>query len=256
MRDCYDKRREENTSHGGNFCMNIVDVIILAVLGMSVIYGFYRGFVQTVLNVACLLVSVFLSFAFSGQLAQAVRSYGCVTSTLATYTDAVARVGDYDLASSEVSGISESLISKVLESVDLPESIANILKNNLENQAFAGTSLSTVNDYVSNTVVAVAVNVLSFLVCLFVSYAVLSIIVSLIQHVFHFPLLRTLDWLAGGAFGLLRGTLLLYALFLVVPVLSTVIPLDAFNEAIDQSRLAPFFSSDGFFASVIAGKLF
>ena len=92
--------------------------------------------------------------------------------------------------------------------------------------------------------------------CLFVAYAALSVIVSLIQHVFRFPLLRTLDWLAGGAFGLLRGALLLYALFLVVPVLSTIIPLDAFNETIAQSRFAPFFSSDGFFASVIAGKLF
>ncbi len=241
---------------GGDVCMNVVDIIILAVLGLSVIYGFYRGFVQTVLNVACLLVSVFLAFTFSGQLADAVRSNEGVTSTLATYTDAVARVGDYDLAGSEVSGISESLISKVLESVDLPEPIANILKNNLESQAFAGTSLSTVNDYVSNTVVAVAVNVLCFLVCLFVAYAALSVIVSLIQHVFRFPLLRTLDWLAGGAFGLLRGALLLYALFLVVPVLSTIIPLDAFNETIAQSRFAPFFSSDGFFASVIAGKLF
>ena len=46
-----------------------------------------------------------------------------------------------------------------------------------------------------------------------------------------------------------------YALFLLIPVLSTNIPLDAFNELLAQSTLAPIFNSNGFFASVIAGKL-
>ena len=234
--------------------MNIIDIIILVILGVSMIYGVYRGFVHTLLSVACCLLSVLIAFAFGPRLSAIVSNSKGVSSTLATYTDAVARVGDYDLAAANVSQLSDSLINQVLESVSLPQSIQNILRSNLSNQAFAGTGLSTVNDYVSNTVVAVAINILCFLACFALSYVVLSLLLSLIQHVFRLPLLRQLDWLAGGAFGLMRGALLLYALFLVVPLLSTIIPLDAFNELLSQSTLSPIFQSDGLFARVIAGR--
>ncbi len=234
--------------------MNIIDIIILVILGVSMIYGVYRGFVHTLLSVACCLLSVLIAFAFGPRLSAIVSNSKGVSSTLATYTDAVARVGDYDLAAANVSQLSDSLVNQVLESVSLPQSIQNILRSNLSNQTFAGTGLSTVNDYVSNTVVAVAINILCFLACFALSYVVLSLLLSLIQHVFRLPLLRQLDWLAGGAFGLMRGALLLYALFLVVPLLSTIIPLDAFNELLSQSALSPIFQSDGLFARVISGR--
>ncbi|MCI5565494.1 MAG: CvpA family protein [Clostridiales bacterium] len=234
--------------------MNIIDIIILVILGVSMIYGVYRGFVHTLLSVACCLLSVLIAFAFGPRLSAIVSNSKGVSSTLATYTDAVARVGDYDLAAANVSQLSDSLINQVLENVSLPQSIQNILRSNLSNQSFAGTGLSTVNDYVSNTVVAVAINILCFLACFALSYVVLSLLLSLIQHVFRLPLLRQLDWLAGGAFGLMRGALLLYALFLVVPLLSTIIPLDAFNELLSQSALSPIFQSDGLFARVISGR--
>lgn len=234
--------------------MNIIDIVILVILGVSMIYGVYRGFVHTLLSVACCLLSVLIAFAFGPRLSAIVSSSKGVSSTLATYTDAVARVGDYDLAAANVSQLSDSLVNQVLENVSLPQSIQNILRSNLSNQSFAGTGLSTVNDYVSNTVVAVAINILCFLACFALSYVVLSLLLSLIQHVFRLPLLRQLDWLAGGAFGLMRGALLLYALFLVVPLLSTIIPLDAFNELLSQSALSPIFQSDGLFARVISGR--
>ena len=235
--------------------MNIIDIIIIVVVGASLVYGVYRGFVHTLLSVACCLLSVFLAFTFGPRLAAVVSGNQGISSTLATYTDAVARVGDYSLASTPVSQLTDNVIQQVLDSVSLPESIASILQNNLKTQSFSGTGLNTVNDYVSNTVVAVAINILCFIACFAVCYLVLSVIVSLIQHVFKLPLLKQLDWLAGGAFGLVRGAALVYVAFLLMPILSTIIPMDSFNELLSQSSLAPIFQSDGFFASVIAGKL-
>ena len=210
---------------------------------------------HTILSVACCLISVFLAFSYGPRLSTLVSGSQGVSSTLATYTDAVARVGDYGLASTPVSQLSDNVIQQVLSSVSLPEPIASILENNLKGQVFSSAGLTTVNDYVSNTVVAVAINVLCFIACFALSYIVLSLLSSLIEHVFQLPLLKQLDWLAGGAFGLVRGGLLLYVVFLLIPILSTIIPLDAFNDLLAQSTLAPIFQSDGFFAQVIAGKL-
>ena len=197
--------------------VNIIDIAILVVLGVSVIYGLYRGFMHTVLSVACCLISFALAMSFGPQLSAIVSGNEGVSSTLATYTDAVARVGDYDLASTPVEQLNDSVLSRVLSSVSLPDSISKILENNLRTRAFSGTGLTTVNDYVSNTVVAVAVNVLCFIAVFAVCYLVLSLLVSLIQHVFRLPLLKQLDWLAGGAFGLVRGAMILYVIFLLLP---------------------------------------
>lgn len=235
--------------------MNIIDIAILIIMGASIIYGFYRGFVHTILSVACCLISLVVAFAYGPKLAQTVGASQGVSATLATYTDAVTRVGDYSLASTNVDHLSEDVISRVISSVSLPPSIAGILQNNLRSQTFANIGLNTVNDYVSYTVVAVAINILCFIACFALCYLVLSVIISLIQHVFQLPILKQLDWLAGGAFGMIRGALLLYVLFLVIPILSTIIPLDSFNELLAQSTLAPIFQSDGFFARVIAGKM-
>ncbi len=233
--------------------MNVIDIVILVILGTSLIYGLYRGFIHTILSVACCLLSVFLAFSYGPKLAQVVSGNQGVSSTLATYTDAVTRVGDFSLANTPVSELTDGMVEKVLQSVSLPEPIASILKNNLTSQTFAGTGLTTVNQYVSNTVVAVAVNILCYIVCFAVSYLVLSLVLSLVQAVFKLPLLKQLDWLAGGIFGLIRGALLLYVIFLLIPILSTVIPLDAFNDLLAQSALAPIFQSNGFFGSVISG---
>lgn len=235
--------------------MNVIDIVILVILAASVILGLYKGFLHTILSVGCCLLSILIAFSFGPRLADIVSGNQSISSSLATFTDAVARVGDYDLASTDVSQMDDSLISRVLDSVNLPDSIENVLRGNLETRNYQNAGLSTVNDYVSNTVVAVALDILCFIAAFALSYLVLSLVVSLIQHVFKLPLLKQLDWLAGGAFGLIRGAVVLYVIFLAIPILSTVIPLDAFNDLIEKSTLAGIFQSDGLFAQVI-GRIF
>ena len=49
--------------------MNIIDILILAVLGVSLIFGLYRGFISGVLSVAALIGAAAAAFAVSPSLA-------------------------------------------------------------------------------------------------------------------------------------------------------------------------------------------
>ena len=235
--------------------MNLIDLVILVILGASVAYSLYRGFLHTLLSVGCCVLSVLLAFSFAPRLSAIVSGSEGITAEMATYTDAITRVQDYDLANMPVDQLNDELIARVLAKTSLPAPIATILESNLRGRVFASAGLVRVNDYVSNTVVAVTINVLCFLAAFVVIYLILSVLVSLIQHVFQFPLLKQLDWLAAGAFGLARGALLVYVVFLLLPILSTVIRLEAFDELLAQSTFASIFQSNGFFASVIVGRL-
>ena len=78
---------------------------------------------------------------------------------------------------------------------------------------------------------------------------------SLLRAVFRFPVLKHLDWLAGGVFGLLLGVVLCFAFFTVLPLLESVVPLTEFRELVDQSALAQVFENGNLIISIMNRRL-
>ena len=233
--------------------MNIVDGILLFVLAISIIYGLYHGFIQSVASLAGLGVSVFAGLLFGPQLAALLTRSQPVRDVLVNYSDAVVRVGDYELASSPVSMVSGNLLDTVLGSVSFPDSVKNLLKDNIVTQAFSKSGLTTVNEYVSNTLIQTVISVVSFLLCCLIAYLVWVFLVSVIRHVFEFPILKQLDWLAGGLFGLARGAVICYLLVLLIPLIQVMVPDESFLAFMESSQVADIFRNDGCFIRIIRG---
>ncbi len=233
--------------------MNIIDFAILAVLFVSIIFGFYRGSVATLFGLTACLISVVIAFFAGPHLSALLSGNQGVTEMLTTYTDAGSLVGDYALATTKADGISEALIQTVLKSVSLPNCIENILHSNLSNASFASAGLTTVNDYVSATIVAVVLQSFSFVLCYFAAFILLHAVIGLIGHVFYYPVLKHLDGVVGGIYGLLRGIVTLYVLFLLMPVIRTIIPSDLITRYLGEGILSSVFASDSFFARIVTG---
>ena len=231
--------------------MNVVDYIIIGILVLSIIYGLYRGFLQTLLSVASFFLAVFLAFQFGPTLSTFVREKTGFSATLKTYTDTVARVGDAELSNRSVTGLDPASIERVMDSLRLPEAVKSVVRKALEGVSYRAEGLGTVNEYVQRTVVDVVLDVLCYLICFVLASILLGLIVSLIKHVFRFPVLRAMDGLAGGVFGLVRGAVIVYALFLLVPLLETMLPDQEIQTLVSASRLASIFQNDGFFIRVV-----
>ena len=217
--------------------MNIIDILILAVLAVSVIYGMHRGFISGVLSVAALIGAAALSFAMSPQLAAWLKGNRTLVDTLMYYTDAGSRVSSLSLMS--VSQVTESALAQILSSAHLPAAFESAFITGIS-AAPAGMSIS---ELLSQTIVSVSISILSFLICFFVSYIVATFVIHLISYVFELPVLRHLDALIGGVFGLVRGVLLLFILFARVPIVLAIAPVPQIEEMIAASRMAPMFDS-------------
>ena len=226
--------------------MNVVDYVIIGVIGLSVLFGIYRGFVASVLNMGGCLISFGLSFWLYPKVAGLIQNNQELTRTLMHYTDASSRIGDLELAISNVSQLTQTKITEILSKVNLPAPLNTLLEVNLENQVWAQAGITTVSDYVSQTILTAATNIICFLVCFIVLYLAVSIVLNL---------LKQLDWLAGGAFGFARGMILCYALFAVVPLALTMVPFDQVSEMIDQSHLAAFFNNGNLILSIMNQRL-
>ncbi len=228
--------------------MNVVDYVILGVIGLSVLFGIYRGFVASVLNMGGCLISFGLSFWLYPKVSNVLIQNETLQNLIFQYTDARSRTGDLSLALTKAVQLTQDQINEVLTRVQLPAPLNTLLEVNLENHVFQD---STVIDYVSKTILSACTNIICFLICFIGLYLVISIVLNLIRAVFRFPLLKQLDWLAGGAFGLARGVVFCYALFAVVPLALTMIPFDGVSELIDQSQLAAFFDNGNLILSIM-----
>ena len=229
--------------------MNILDIIILAVLGVSVVFGLYRGFISGVLSVAALIGSAVLAFATSGELASWLQGNKTLVDTLLYYTDAGSRIQSLDLSLLSVAQVTESALMQILESANLPAAFETAFVE----QIALSSGAQTISAVLSQTIVNVSLSILSFLICFVVAYAVLTFVIHLIQYVFELPVLRHLDSLIGGVFGLARGMLILFIFFTVVPIVMAVVPIEPLEDLIAASTLAPVFDSELILAIIKGG---
>ena len=236
--------------------MNIVDLIILGILGISVLVGLYRGFISSVASLGGCVLSLGLSFWLNPKVVAWVQSNPELIRTLMSYTDAGTRIGDQTLAQTNVAALGSGSIAEILSKVNLPAPLNTLLQNNLTNQTFQSLGLTRVGDYVSQTIVGAVVNVLSFLICFLVSFLVLHLVLGFLKVVFKFPVLKQLNSLVGGVFGLLRGALLVFLAFALLPLVQTVLPVTAQVDAlIAESSLAPLFNSNQLILAIMNGRL-
>lgn len=236
--------------------MNPVDWVIIGIVAVSVLFGMYRGFIASVASMGGCLVSLAASFWAGPKLAEWVRTNTTLSTTLMSYADAATRLKDSTLSSLNVAGLTGENISAILERASLPAPLDRLLQSNLEQQVYRGTDIGqTVGNYVTQTIVSALLNVLCF-VAAFVGLLILfHLVVNLLKAIFRFPVLKQLNSLAGGVFGLLRGALFCFVLFALTPLLQTVIPVEGITDMIASSTLAPIFNSGGLILSIMNGHL-
>ena len=234
--------------------MNIVDIVILAILGLSVLVGLYRGFISSVASMGGCLLSLGLSFWLSPKLATAIQSNPDILKTLVSYTDAATKLGDQSLAGASVTTLTENGITEILNRVSLPAPLSTLLQSNLQNQVFGAAA--DVGTYVTQTIVGAILNVICFIVCFLALMLVIHFVINFLKVVFKFPVLKQLNSVAGGAFGLIRGALLCFVAFALLPLIQTLLPVQDINQMVEQSALAPLFNSGNLILAIMNGKLF
>ena len=234
--------------------MNIVDIVILGILGLSILVGLYRGFIASVASMGGCLLSLGLSFWLSPKLATAIQNNPEILRTLASYTDAATKIGDQALAGSNVTTLTETGITEILNKVSLPAPLSTLLQNNLKNQVFGAAA--DVGTYVSQTIVGAILNVICFIVCFLLLLLVIHFVINFLKVVFKFPVLKQLNSIAGGAFGLLRGVLLCFVAFALLPLVQTLLPMQEISQLVEASALAPLFNSGNLILAIMNGRLF
>ena len=227
--------------------MNILDILILVVLAFSICAGLYKGFLSSLLATLGLVGSWFGAQAVYQRVADIALNNRTLLAALTNYLEPETFLPDGGTTLVSALGGNAAQIQTVVDAASKKVPfIKGAMQNNLLNQAFADLNLNTVAEYFSQTLWEAVFHVLAFIICFVVIYLLVLLVLNLLDHVFRFPELRTLDWLLGGLLGLVRG--LAFAMLIMVialPLLNVVAP-EFTQELQAGSQLYSFVSSFDF----------
>ena len=224
--------------------MNLLDIVILAILAFYLISGMYRGSITSFLGTAGFVAAWFgakqfypavANMALSNQTLMAVlNQYLEPESFFATHAQAMTTVAEV------ISG-GETAIQNALASVSGKLTvIMRAFEGNVRSQVFQNLGISTLADYLDQTIWQAIFNVAAFILCFIALYVLASLIENLLDHVISFPLVRGFDWLLGGLLGLVRGLVICVLVLNLVPAILQIVAPDFAEALIGESVLMNF----------------
>lgn len=224
--------------------MNILDLLILAILAYGLLAGMYKGMLTSLMSLlafggawfgAKALYARIANFALSNTTLMAVlNQYLEPEEFFSSHTEAITAVSDV------VAG-GESALTQAVNALSGTFSfLSDAFSNNIRTEAFASLGISTLSDYLNQTLWVAVFNVVAFIAAFLVLYVVFSLLINLIDHVVSLPVLRGFDWLFGGVFGLLRASVVVVLVLTILPVLTTMISPDLTEQLTSGSAMYSF----------------
>ena len=124
---------------------------------------------------------------------------------------------------------------------------------NIMDEAFKDRGITTLGDYFNESIVHSIINIVSFICIYFVARILLTFLICWLDYSLRFPRLRLGDSIVGSALGLVRGFVDVLVVFMVVPILLTVLPFDSIETMITESAMASFLHTSNIFLKLIPG---
>ena len=208
--------------------MNIMDILVLAIMGISVFFGFRKGFLKTITGFASIILSLILATSFHPYVSTYLRETTIYESVYQS-SYSVLQISAKDPGKTTSDGTAK---------LNLPREFTEDVKETID------TAADTVSMKIAEKVADAAISILAMLL-LFVGIRLLLLLISwLIGLIVKLPIIGWGDSLLGALFGLLRGFLIIYLALAVAFFAVTVSPQGVVAKSVRQSSIAKIMYHD------------
>lgn len=234
---------------------NVLDIVVIVILGLSVLAGLYRGFLVSVLNIAAFFLACVLAYVCHPMVAENIKQNQDIYPIMSTYAEGSEKINDVELARADIADVSFTQLNEIINRANLPIPVDTAIKNNIANESFEEEGVTRLGDYFNESIVNVAINIISFLIVFVVVRLALAVIIHGVNYAVKFPVLRQFDGILGAGFGFIRGFFMCFVVFAVVPLILLVISIEPITDLLDKSILASFFYKSNFLLGMIDGVI-
>lgn len=234
--------------------MNVIDILILVILGFSIFSGMHKGFIASFLSTLGMVASWFGAQKLFETVANAALNNATLMGVLKQYLEPATFFEGITVSGVTAQTTVTELVSKGQDAVNgvvefisakIPF-IKDAFASNISSESFSGLNISSLSDYLDQTIWQAVFNVLAFVVVFFVLYFIASLIVNLLNHTIRFPLIRKVDWLLGGIFGLARGLVVSILLITVLPSVVSMVSVEFMQTLQSGSKIYNLVQSESY----------
>lgn len=233
--------------------MNLLDYAIIAILGLFVLCGVYKGFMHTALDILCYMICVVFALLMTPILSFRIVQDEDVFNTMLYYTEGSENIYDVEYSKKDITEISNAELEEIYGRSKVAYPMDERIRTNVAEAAFEGENIRTLGDYFNQTMVHVTINILVFLLLFIALRVVLGFLVGWWDYARPLPVLKKLELPAAIGTGLIRGVLAVFLLFMICPLVLTVLPFDVVSELVENSKLSQFFYNSNFLLGLIPG---
>ena len=220
----------------------MVDLVILLILAIALLAGYYRGVVYSAVNLGVSVLSFFLALMLCTTLSGAVQKRQSLYEMMLYYFEGYEYINEtsVELVHVAASQLNDKELAVVVKNAGMPSPFDRAVTNNVKKQVYESRGIYSLGDYFNQTIVDTVLNILSLLVLFLLFRLVLGFVLRLIDFgAAGLPRLRRLDAPLSCGIGLLHGILLVFIVFMLVPLMLVVVP--KLVKYFDDSVLGGFF---------------
>ena len=220
----------------------MVDLVILLILAIALLAGYYRGVIYSAINVGVSILSFAMALLLCTTLSGVVQKRQNLYEMMLYYFEGYEYINEtsVELVHVSVSQIGDRELSVVVKNADMPSPFDSAVTNNVKKQVYESRSIYSLGDYFNQTIVDTVLNILSLLLLFLIFRLLFGFILRLIDFgAVGLPRLKRFDVPIACGIGLLHGVFLVSVLFMLVPLMLVVVP--RLSKFIDDSLLGGFF---------------
>lgn len=209
----------------------ILDIIIIALMAISIFFGYKKGLVKVAVKLCAFLIAVIVTLVF----------YKPVSKLIIENTELDNKIENV---------IIENGTKKLEESDE--ESKGNFLENMQE--YIDDTVTQTQNEIVQNAAKEISVRIINILVIvgLFIATRLVLILLVLISDLItSIPIIKQFNELGGVLYGIIRGLALIYVILAIVFLVVSMSANNGILTAIDSSIITKFMYKNNILLNII-----
>ena len=220
----------------------MVDLVILLILAIALLAGYYRGVIYSAINLGVSILSFVMALLLCTTLSGVVQKRQSLYEMMLYYFEGYEYINEtsVELVHVSVSQIGEKELAVVVKNADMPSPFDSAITGNVKKQVYEDRGIYSLGDYFNQTIVDTVLNILSLLLLFLIFRLLLGFLLRLIDFgAAGLPRLKQFDVPLACGIGLLHGVFLVSVLFMLVPLMLVVVP--RLSKFIDGSLLGGFF---------------
>lgn len=220
----------------------MVDLVIILILAIALLAGYYRGVIYSALSLGVSILSFALALMLCTTLSGAVQKRQSLYEMMLYYFEGYEYINEtsVELVHVSVAQVGDKELSVVVKNADMPSPFDRAVTNNVKKQVYEDRGIYSLGDYFNQTMVDTVLNILSLLLLFLVFRLLLGFVLRLIDFgAAGLPRLRRLDVPLSCGIGLLHGIFLVFVLFMLVPLALVVVP--RLSKFLEESLMGEFF---------------